>query len=317
MKKAFSLSLVFILAALCGCSQEASDTQFLLDTAVTLTADCDENTLSEAFLLCRKLESEMSAAKSDSDIGRINASSGSVTVSEDTARVIEKGLYMGALSGGKFDISIYPLTSLWNIKEEVVPSKDEIAEALKNIDYQSVKVSGTTVDANGKKLDLGGIAKGYIADKTLEFLKNSGAKRGVLNLGGNVIVFGDRYYNVGIKKPFSESELSATLKVKNKSVVTSGVYERFFEKDGRQYHHIIDPDTGYPADTDLLSATIISDSSFTGDALSTVCILLGKSAAAEFAENLGGDVQAVFIDRDYNITYTSGIKKDGRYLVLK
>ena len=320
MKKYVSLSFCFIFAFLCACSeQQTSDTQFLFDTVVTLSADCDEATLSGAFDLCRKLENTLSITKEESDVYKLNRSKNGVKVTDDTKILVEKALYFCKLSGGKFDITVYPLSSLWNIKEEVVPSKDEIAEALKNVDYESVSVTEDSILTEGKQIDLGGIAKGYIAEKTLEYFKNKGVKTGIINMGGNIIVFGDKDYTVGIKEPFSDNGISATLKLRNKSVVTSGVYERCFKKDGKLYHHIIDTKTGYPADTDLLSATIICDDSTLGDAFSTICILYGKEAATEFIESRRkiDKVEAVFIDKDYNITYTSGIKKDGKYLVLK
>ncbi len=302
--------------ALSSCAgAEHTDTQLFFDTAVTITAETDEETLSDAFLLCAIYEDRLSATKKESEISYINTG-GKYKVSSKTAELISKGLYYGELSGGKFDITVYPLSRLWDTKNEVVPSRDEIAEALKNIDYQSVTVEGDMVSAGGKQIDLGGIAKGYVADTVRTYLYNMGAKKGIINLGGNVVVFGDKEYNVGIKKPFSDNELSATVKVKNKSVVTSGVYERCFKKDGKLYHHILDTETGYPVESDLWSATIINDTSVDGDALSTICMCLGKEKATELIENTA-NTEAVFIDNTGKVTYTSGIKTDGKYLTLK
>ena len=314
MKKSLKLSAALFLILLCSCSGtntnvQNSATQIYFDTAVTLTADCSDEVLSAAFSLCEKYEKTLSRTREDSEVSLIN--SGSKTAGRDTLEVIGKGLYYSSLTGGKFDITVADLTSLWDFKYEIVPSRDEIAEALKNIDYQSVELSGDTIDTNGKKIDLGGIAKGYVSDKLLEYFKSEDVKQGIINLGGNVTVFGDRFYKVGIKKPFSDGDVFATLSLKNKSVSTSGTYERCFEKDGVTYHHILDTETGYPAETDLLSASVIGDTSADCDALSTVCILYGLEKANALINETHG-FEAVFIDKDYRLSFTDGLEiKDG------
>ena len=308
MKKTLKLGTILILTLLCSCANaENTATQIYFDTAVTLTANCSDEVLNAAFSLCDKYEKALSRTRENSEISLING--GSQTASKKTLEVISKGLYYSRLSNGRFDITVAELVSLWDFKNEVVPTRDEIAEALKSVDYNSVKISGDTVDAGGKKIDLGGIAKGFIADELLKFFKGKDVKRGIINLGGNVTVFGDRYYNVGIKKPFGEGEISATLKLKNKSVSTSGVYERCFEKDGVLYHHILDTKTGYPANTDLLSVSVIGDSSADCDALATICVIYGLEDAKKLIESTDG-FEAVFIDRDFGISFTEGLKKD-------
>ena len=317
MKKIISLNLTLVLFLLCGCAeQENKDTRFLLDTVVTLTANCDSDTLDGAFSLCEDYEKLLSRTKTDSDVYNLNNSSGFVEVSEHTQKVIEKAIYYGDLSGGKFDITIYPVSSLWDFSGEVIPSRDEIAEALKNVDYQSIELDDNRVNLNGKKIDLGGIAKGYIADRLLDYFKENNVSEGIINLGGNVLVFGERDYTVGIKKPFSDGELTASVKVRNKTVVTSGIYERYIPADVKIYHHILDTKTGYACDTDLVSATIISSSSIDADALSTTCILLGLEKALALIENTP-DTEAVFIDCDNNLHYTSGLEKNGNEFTLK
>lgn len=318
MKKCLSLSFCLVFALLCACNETTvSDTQFLFDTVVTLSADCDEATLSGAFDLCRKLENTLSITKEQSDVYKINNSGkNGIKVSKDTKTLLKKALGFCKESNGMFDISIYPVSRLWDFKQEVIPSKDEIADALRNVDYDGISLDGDKVFANGKQIDLGGIAKGYIADKTLEYFKSKNVQTGIINMGGNIIVFGDNDVNVGIKKPFSDNDISATLVLKNKSVVTSGVYERSFKKNGKLYHHIIDVNTGYPAESDLLSATIISDNSALGDAYSTICILLGKEKATKFINSRRetDNIEAIFIDKDYRVSCTKGIKKqDGVY----
>ena len=315
MKKIISLNLGLVLLLLCGCAQNElnKETKFLLDTVVTLSADCDSETLDGAFLLCQEYENLLSRTKEGSDVYNLNNSAGFTPSSKHTKNIIEKSIYYGDLSGGKFDITICPLSVLWDFNNEVIPSRDEIAEALKSVDYQSIEIDGNNINLNGAEIDLGGIAKGYIADRISEYFKNNNVTEGIIDLGGNIAVFGERLYTVGIKKPFADGELIATVKLKNKTVVTSGTYERCFEKDGVKYHHILDTKTGYPAKTDICSATIIGESSFDADALSTVCILSGLEKATQIIENTP-DTEAVFIDNDLNIHYTSGLNfKNGEF----
>lgn len=308
MKKFISLNLSLILLLLCGCTdtQENKDTQFLLDTVVTLTADCDTEVLSGAFALCRDYEKMLSRTIDGSDVYALNNSDGFVEVNQHTANIVKQAVHYGDLSGGKFDITIYPVSSLWDWNNQIIPSRDEIAEALKNIDYQSIEINGNKINLNGKKIDLGGIAKGYIADRLLEYFNQNNVSAGIIDLGGNIVVFGERDYTVGIKKPFSDGELAARLSVKNKTVVTSGVYERYIPADIKLYHHILDPKTGYACETDLLSATIVANSSMQADAFSTICMLLGLNEAKKLIENTQG-VEAIFIDCDNNLHHTSGL----------
>lgn len=316
MKKIISINLSLVLLMLCGCAQqENKDTRFLLDTVVTLAAACDSDTLDGAFVLCEEYEHLLSRTIETSDVYTLNNASGFVEVDEHTKAIIEKAIYYGDLSGGKFDITIYPVSSLWDFNNEIIPTRDEISEALKNIDYQSIEINENKINLNGKKIDLGGIAKGYIADRLLEYFKQSNVSEGIIDLGGNIVVWGDRDYTVAIKKPFENSS-AATLKLRNKTVVTSGTYERFVEMDGKNYHHIIDPKTGYGCESNICSATIIADSSFDADALSTICILWGLEKAKELIENTP-DTEAVFIDVDGNLHYTSGLSCNNDIITLK
>ena len=313
MKKIVSLNLTLVLLLLCGCTgtQENKSSKFMLDTIVSLTAACDSDTLDGAFDLCSEYEKLLSRTIKGSDVYNLNNANGFIEVSDDTIEIIKKSVFYAENSGGKFDITIYPVSSLWNFNDEVIPSRDEISEALKNVDYQSIEINGKKINLNGKKIDLGGIAKGYIADKLLEYFKQNNVNEGIIELGGNLIVFGDCDYTVGIKKPFSNGEFAAKVKLRDKTVVTSGIYERYINTDSKLYHHILDPDTGYACDSDLCSATIISNSSFDADALSTMCILMGLERAKEFVENTA-DTEAIFIDTDKKLHYTSGLNlKDG------
>ena len=317
MKKIVSLNLALILLTLCGCStQSAQATQFLFDTVVTLKAQCDEQTLNGAFLLCAEYEKLLSRSVESSDVALLNASEGELEVSEHTTNIIERSLYYSNLTDGKFDITVYPVSALWDFNGEVIPSKDEIAAALQSVDYQSIALNGNRVNLGGAKIDLGGIAKGYIADRVREYFTEKGVKKGIIDLGGNIVVFGDEEYNVGIKKPFSQNEIAASVKVKNMSVVTSGIYERYIESDNKIYHHILDTKTGYGVQTDLYSATIICESSFDADALSTVCMLEGLDRARQIIESTP-NAEAIFIDREQKLHYTSGLTREGNSFVLQ
>ena len=317
MKKIISLNLSLVLLMLCGCTpQENKATRFLLDTVVTLTAACDSKTLDGAFLLCEEYERLLSRTIEGSDVYTLNNSEGFVEVDEHTKNIIEKSIYYGDLSNGKFDITIYSVSSLWDFNGVALPSYDEIADALKNVDYQSIEVDENNINLHGKQIDLGGIAKGYIADRLLEYFKQNNVSEGIIDLGGNVVVWGERDYTIGIKRPFSNGELAAKIKAKNKTVVTSGTYERYIPTELKLYHHILDPETGYACTTDLYSATIIGNSSFDADALSTICILVGLEKAQEIIENTP-DTEAVFIDVDGNLHYTSGLSNNNDIFTLK
>lgn len=313
MKKIFLFCLFPFLISLCGCDNtENTETRFVLDTVATLTADCSDDAISGAFAMCENYERKFSRTVEGSDVYTINNSLGFSSVSDETIEIINRAIYWGDLSGGKFDITVCPVSELWDFKNQVIPSKDEIASALRSVDYHSISILNNLVDTQGKKIDLGGIAKGYIADKTVEYLKENGATKGIVNLGGNVVVFG-KTYTVGIQRPFGE-DVIATIKLKDKACVTSGIYQRYIESDDKIYHHIIDPNTGYGVENDLTSVTIIGNNSFDADALSTVCMLLGKNEGLKLI-NSTADTEAVFIDKKGEIILSRGlsIKKDTIY----
>lgn len=316
MKKNITLPMMLILLLLCGCNSgetENSETRFLLDTVCTVTADCGDDIINGAFSLCEDLERTLSKNVKDSDVYRLNNTEGFVSVSPDTLKTVERALYYSELSGGKFDITIAPVSALWDFKNQVVPDRNEIAEALKSVDYHSVKIKKSEISLNGKQIDLGGIAKGYIADKATEYLKENGVKKALINFGGNICMIGQ--YNIGIKKPFDDSVM-ASIEIKDKCAVTSGIYERYIEKDGKTYHHILDPKTGYGVENELAAVTVIGEKALDCDALSTVCMLLGAEDGLEII-NRTADTEAVFIDRDGGITLSSGLYRENDKIYFK
>lgn len=308
--------MMLILLLLCGCNSgetENSETRFLLDTVCTVTADCGDDIINGAFSLCEDLERTLSKNVKDSDVYRLNNTEGFVSVSPDTLKTVERALYYSELSGGKFDITIAPVSALWDFKNQVVPDRNEIAEALKNVDYHSVEIKDGGISLDGKQIDLGGIAKGYIADKATEYLKENGVKKALINFGGNICMIGQ--YNIGIKKPFDDSVM-ASIEIKDKCAVTSGIYERYIEKDGNTYHHILDPKTGYGVENELAAVTVIGEKALDCDALSTVCMLLGAEDGLEII-NRTADTEAVFIDRVGGITLSSGLYRENDKIYFK
>lgn len=305
MKRITSYYLLLLLLALCGCeSTENSKTKILLDTVVTLTADCSVETLDGAFLLCEDYEKRLSCHSADSEVYKLNNSNGFFEVSDETLKIIDRALYYSKKTDGKFDITVYPVSILWDFNNQIVPERKEIAEALKNVDYESIEADNNKVNLNGKKIDLGSIAKGYIADRLKEYLINNGTNRAIINLGGNLVVFG-KDYNIGIAKPF-EDGIIATITLRDKACVTSGIYQRYIKDGDTIYHHILDTNTGYGVENSLAGVTIIGDSAMDCDALSTVCMLLGKDEAVKLIEDTE-DTEAVFIERNGDITLTNGL----------
>ena len=307
---------MLILLLLCGCNSgetENSETRFLLDTVCTVTADCGDDIINGAFSLCENLERTLSKTVTDSDVYKLNNTEGFVSVSDGTLKTVERALYYSDLSSGKFDITIAPVSALWDFKNQVIPSKDEISEALQNVDYHSIEIKNGEISSGTKQIDLGGIAKGYIADRATEYLKENGAENALVNLGGNICMIGE--YNIGIQKPFDDSVI-ASIALKDKCVVTSGIYERYIESDGKIYHHILDPKTGYGAENELASVTVIGEKALDCDALSTVCMLLGTESGMDIINNTA-DTEAVFIDRENNIILSSGLYREKDKIYFK
>lgn len=318
MNKIIALVLsVFVLIPCVSCKPKVkkySTTEILMTTVVTVSVYAENReVLDGAMRLCRQYDKLLSRTVSGSDIDRINKSNGTpVTVDSDTAELLKTALDICEKSNGAFDITVTPLTELWNITEaKEPPTSDSISQALNKVDYRNITVDGNTVTAvNGATVDLGGIAKGYIADKLKSYFKENGVTRGTVNLGGNVVLIGDNDgspFSVGIQKPFAETgEAALTFNLSDKTAVTSGVYERYFEHNGRIYHHIIDPKSGYPTDNDIASVTIVTDSSTFADGLSTACLVLGCEKGKELAQSFGAEI--VFIFKDGSFEVSDGLK---------
>lgn len=323
------LSLFLALNACSPGTQKVSRSGFYFDTIITITLydTSNEGYIDQCFELAANYERKFSNTIATSEISKINENAGSfVEVSDETLELISAGIRYGELSGGRFDITIGNLSALWdfsgiaaNLQSEdntadasVLPDDAEIKRAASHVDYTAVEISDGKVKLSDKKarLDLGGIAKGYIADKMREYLRGEGITSGIISLGGNVLTLGEKEegtYAVGIQKPFSPAGTSlGTLFIRDASVVSSGVYERYYRVDQKLYHHILDPDTGYPVDNSLYQVTVVSPCSMDGDALSTTCFALGLEDGMALIERLD-DTEAIFVTSDGELHCSSGI----------
>ena len=321
-----SIICIFILITLIisGCSpipgtKNISRSGFYFDTLISITIyDSDnESILDECFDMCKYYEQLLSMTVDGSDISMINRSGcENVTVSSDTVNLITAARKYCALSGGMLDITVAPLSQLWTLARtnECPPSDIEIEALIPHVglDKITIDINNNTVNKSDPEtmLDTGALAKGYIADQLKKILEKRGIHSAIISLGGNIVTVGSKPdgspFKIGIRKPFGQAdEAAASLNISDKSVVTSGIYERCFTYDDRLYHHILNPSTGYPEDTDLYSATIISSSSLEGDALSTICLLYGLKRAEQLINETPG-VEAVFITRDNRLHYTGG-----------
>lgn len=312
MKKLFILTLILALL-LCGCASQKTNTQILMDTVCTVTADCDEETLSGVFELCEKYDRLLSRHKPESEVSMINHYD-ELELSPETLEILVQAIYYCQKTGGKYDITITPASDLYDFNEQIAPTAEEAQKVLYKVGYNRIEIKGNYVDLHNTDIDLGSIAKGYVADKAVAYLKENGAKNGIVNFGGNVVVFG-KAYNVGIQKPFSD-EVMLTVKLKNASAVTSGIYQRCFEKDEQFYHHILDVKTGLPIENELASVTILGEKSSECDVLSTVCMILGEETAKALINQTEG-YEAIFIKKDYSVSVSSGLKLKKNKVVYK
>lgn len=339
LKKVVRIAACLMAAAIsivsqtgCAGKEPVSATEFLLNTVCSITIYDEgsqkerEELIRQAFALSKEYEDRMSRTLAGSDINRLNKAEGkAVEVDPETAEVIREGVRYGELSGGLFDITVGGLTELWNFTGEnpSVPSAEALAEAVAHVGYQKISVLPAEGDRGPwvrlsdpkTKLDLGGIAKGYIAGQAAEYLRARGVKSAILNYGGNITCIGGRAqgkpFRIGIEKPFSQDggeakAILGTIEVSDMSVVTSGTYDRKFYEDGRLYYHILDPAAGYPKETDLDGVTIVGKSSADCDGLSTVSLMLGLEKGKAFIESLEG-YEAIFVAKDGRIAVTDGL----------
>lgn len=336
MKKTITLtlSLVFVIALIItqtGCSgktEPVSKTSYYMDTICEITIydmddmsqDAAASAIDDAFSLCADLEGLISMTKEESDIYKVNHAKGTpVKCSPETIEVVKMGIDYGDLSEGLFDITIGKVSDLWDFHGEgkKLPDRSAVKAALDDVDYKTIHISGNTITmANPKaEINLGGIGKGFVADKAAAKLQELGVTSAIVNFGGNIVTIGDKDgtpFKIGVEHPFSDQNgIIGSVNVKDAVVVTSGTYERYIQVNGKKYHHILDVNTGYPVKTDVTGVSLVGKIGHSAqcDALSTICLILGVDDGLRLIENTPG-VEAVFIDKDGKTHTSSGMKFD-------
>ena len=319
----YIVAAMMILAAWGGAATaddltKESRVGYYLDTVITLTAYTNHPELLDAALeRCGELENKLSRTIEGSDVWRINHAEGKpVTVSTETIEILQTAIRVSEMSGGAFDVTIAPASTLWDFTsgETKIPATEDLASAAEKIDYRKIRIDGNDVTLeDGMMIDLGGIAKGYIADTIKKELEEKGIQSAILSFGGNIVAIGVKPdgspWKVGVQD--IDGATGETMLVSlnyGGSTVTSGIYERGFTLDGVTYHHILSSETGWPVQNELASVTIFSDSSMLGDALSTATFALGTEKGARLIESMDG-VEALFIARDRAVSGTSGVEQ--------
>ncbi|WP_255307050.1 FAD:protein FMN transferase [Paraliobacillus sp. PM-2] len=299
-------------------------TEFMMGTIVTLKIydEGKEDVVDAAFSEMEKLARQIGVEETHSQIDQINDAAGDspVEVSDAIFSLIQAGKNYSEQAEGSFDITIGPLTSLWHIGYEDAkkPTQEEIDTVLPLINYQKVVLNEAEqtvfLKEKGMQIDLGAIAKGFIADQVTELLDDNNVTTAIIDLGGNIYVKGNNpkgsEWTVGIQDPFTErGKIVGKLHASNQSIVTSGIYERYLEVDGERYHHILNPIDGYPYKNKIAGVTIISEKSMDGDALSTLIFSKGLKEGLSYIEKQEG-VEAIFVDKDRQIFITSGLDNE-------
>jgi thiamine biosynthesis lipoprotein len=274
--------------------------------------------LDEAMAEIHRLDRLFDYGGAESDVGRLNlaAGGGPIAVQQETIVVLERALDYARASGGAFDPTVGPLVDVWGFRpdtERRVPDNASIASALALVDYRLVRIdkaSGTAeLTRAGMRVDLGGIAKGYAADRAADVLVRAGITSAILDIGGNVYVLGLRdgahRWRVGLQHPRQTDAMFGVLSLTGHSVATSGDYQRFFEADGERYHHVLDPRTGQPA-RGLIAASIVAETGLDADAASTAVFVLGLEPGLQLLESMG--LEAVLFTEELRIVVTEGLR---------
>lgn len=325
-KKKFILYYLLLTALLTGCKNEneteevttANRDIFAMDTYMSLTAtgEKSEEALDAAVAEIQRLDDLLSVGHSDSEISIVNEN-GSEIISEDTSALIERSLELYESTAGAFDITVYPLMEEWGFisQEYKVPEENRLNEMLKYVNSSLIEYDKEEMFLSmpeGVQIDLGGIAKGYTSNRVMEIFKEYDIMSGMVSLGGNVEVFGEKndgsLWKIAIQNPDSSSDYIGILQIKDKAVITSGGYERYFEQDGKVWHHILNPKTGYPAESGLTSVTIVSEDGTMADGLSTSLFVMGKDAALSYWREHSEDFDVILMEENGDITITEGLE---------
>ena len=312
LKSVFAVILVLtmLICVFVGCNAKDSIIEeeiYALDTVINMTVYSEnQNAVNYAKAEIRRLEALFSVTNSTSDISRVNSAPDTfVSVSDECFSLISTALDVSDKTNGNFDITIYPAVKLWGFTtvDKYVPTKEELDDVKSHIDYKQVRLDSTSKSVNipqGVSLDLGGIAKGYISDQASQILKEQGVTSAILNLGGNIKLVGSKpngkSYKIGIKSPFNDGNFGI-ITAEDTNISTAGGYERYFESEGIRYHHILNPYTASPADTDVLSATVIGERGEVCDALSTASIVMGSKDIKALTENYSDYSFIIFTEK--------------------
>lgn len=321
MRKISAILLVISAFLLTSCSKAPEKSEeyfFAMDTYMKIEAygENAENAVSQARARVEALEKLWSATDENSEIYAINHGE-NPELSAETLDLLSFTLEMSAKTDGAFDATIYPVLTAWGFTtdEHRVPDESELAELLKKVGYEKVLVDGNKISLErGMMLDFGGAAKGWASDECARIMRENGVKSALINLGGNVYALGKRadgnLWRIGVADPQSESaENAGIISVCDRAVVTSGSYQRYFTQDGKTYGHIIDTKTGFPADNDLLSVTIVAEEGKLCDVLSTALFVMGREQAEQFWQKNGG-FEMILIEKSGEIYVTAGIAEN-------
>ncbi|WP_303835872.1 FAD:protein FMN transferase [Ruminococcus flavefaciens] len=327
VKKSLILMLFAASAFFVGCGSTNNDDRntyeavtrdvFAMDTYMNIKAYGKEaeTALEEAENRIHKLEEELSTTSETSDIWKINHSNGNeVALCDDTAVLIEKAIEVGSCTNGALDITVFPILKEWGFTtgEYHIPEKAKLDTLLSNVDYRKIEIDGNSVSIPyNSEIDLGALAKGYTGDEIMKIFKSHGIDSAIVSLGGNVQAIGSKpdgsAWKVAVRDPFSPDTDMCVVEIKDKAVITSGNYERFFTDDyGQKYWHIIDPDDGYPTDNGFVSVTVIGDNGLNCDCLSTALFVAGEDGYENIIKEYA-DYDFIFVTDDEKILYTKGI----------
>ena len=329
------LSFVFCVLIFFSCAEKNKmykKSRVLMDTFCTITVvspskEDARDAIEAGFAEIKKLETLLNYFSDDSEITAVNRAAGNkpVTVSRETMDMMKKTIYISKLTNGVFDPTIAPVVSLWNFSKDMsdpsIPSGSKINDAVDLVDYKKIKMDYDKfeifLEEKEMEIDLGGIAKGYAADKAVEAIKSKGIKAALVAVAGDIRGFGlnasGNSWRVGIQNPRPEAEsdkpwedIFASLYLGNMAISTSGDYQRFFIKDGRRFHHILDPETGFPAESDLISVSVIAPEGYVADGLSTAVFVLGLEKGLSLLESAGLD--GVLVNADKKVFLTRNLK---------
>ena len=334
--KRFSILIAALCLCLTGCGKQTTEATaqiFAMDTVMEIAAygSKAEEAVQETKGRIKALENQLSRTKADSDVSRVNHNGTTPTtgLTYGMRALLPAALEYRDATNGAFDITIAPVMDAWGFTGDSfrVPEQSELDTLLKKVNSDAIQMLGSPSDSvtlgEGQAIDIGGIAKGYTSDWVEQTFRGDGIENGKISLGGNVFVLGTKPdgsdWRVGIKDPRNESGLAAILSLRDAYAITSGGYERYFEENGKTYHHIIDPATGYPADSGLLSVTVVADANGPDqewvqpgngtmcDAFSTALFVMGEEQALDFWRNGGYDFDLVLVTEDGRVVITAGL----------